>query len=96
MNATKKLGLSDADLQLLLGILAQFPGRYYAYGSRTKGDHSAYSDIDLCVEDGVDLASLQEELYYSALPYKVDIKTKSSLNANFLAQISKDLILLNP
>jgi uncharacterized protein len=49
----------------------------YVYGSRARGDHQKYSDLDLMIEASTDLSSLiseiQEKLSNSNFPYKLDI-----------------------
>lgn len=49
----------------------------YCYGSRARGDHRQYSDLDLMVEADRDLAAtvseIQEQLSRSNFPYKVDL-----------------------
>lgn len=62
--------------QVVAPIEAQ-GGRVFCYGSRARGDHNQYSDLDLMVEAGKDLSTLisqlQELLSQGNFPYKVDI-----------------------
>lgn len=49
----------------------------YCYGSRARGDHQVFSDLDLMVEskskNGLDLGNIIEKLQTSNFPYKVDL-----------------------
>ncbi|HTR00617.1 MAG TPA: nucleotidyltransferase domain-containing protein [Candidatus Acidoferrum sp.] len=52
-------------------------GRVFCYGSRARGDHKRYSDLDLMVEADKDLSALvsllQEHLSNGPFPYKVEL-----------------------
>lgn len=49
----------------------------FCYGSRARGDHQPFSDLDLMVEADHDLSALvsqlQEQLSAGNFPYKVDL-----------------------
>ena len=49
----------------------------FCYGSRARGDHRRFSDLDLMIEGSEDLSrlvsQLQEQLSESNFPYKVDL-----------------------
>ena len=49
----------------------------FCYGSRARGDHQPYSDLDIMVESNHDLSTLisllQEKLSNSNFPYKIDL-----------------------
>ena len=49
----------------------------YCFGSRARGDHKKFSDLDLMAESDQDLSALigelQERLTESDFPYKVDL-----------------------
>ena len=51
--------------------------RIFFFGSRARGDHSPFSDIDIAIDSKEDISSditkLREILENSNLPYKVDI-----------------------
>lgn len=61
----------------LVAPLEQAGVRVFCYGSRARGDHRPFSDLDLMVESETDLAEqisqLQEMLTDSDFPYKVDL-----------------------
>ena len=94
MNTQNPLRLEEVDWKLLLTILEQYEGSFYAYGSRVKRTHTPFSDIDLCVVGEVDIPSLHDELSESNLPVKVDLKKREDLSQDFFTLIKKDLILI--
>ncbi len=57
--------------------IAKLGGRVFVYGSRARGDHQRFSDLDLMVEFNrplyPSLAHIQELLQNSNFPYKVDL-----------------------
>ena len=57
--------------------LANCDAQVYCFGSRARGDHSRFSDLDLMVESDKDLSNLigelKERLTESNFPYKVDL-----------------------
>jgi predicted nucleotidyltransferase len=59
-------------------LLERFPKEHiYLFGSRVRGDASAYSDIDIAIESSSALSSklsqVRFELEESLIPYKVDL-----------------------
>lgn len=76
-----KYGLNDAQLQFLdktvVRPLRDHGARVWLFGSRARGDHKPFSDIDIMVESNVDLrgpiSEIQEILTESSLPFKVDL-----------------------
>jgi predicted nucleotidyltransferase len=57
--------------------LENLGARVYCFGSRARGDHKKFSDLDLMAEADQDLSALigelQERLTESDFPYKVDL-----------------------
>jgi predicted nucleotidyltransferase len=57
--------------------LAKNGARVYCFGSRARGTHKQFSDLDLMVEADHDcsalIGELQEQLTESNFPYKVDL-----------------------
>lgn len=90
--------LNSEDLKLLKNIIQKYPYKFYAYGSRVKGTHKKFSDLDLCIIEDVDytkIVDLREELGNSDLAIKVDIKRwNDDMNEDFRKLILNDLILL--
>jgi predicted nucleotidyltransferase len=94
MSIQNPLYLKEVDWKLLLSILDSYEGSFYAYGSRIKGTHDPFSDIDLCVVGKVDIPSLRDDLSESNLPFKVDLKKIEDLSTDFFILIKKDLVLI--
>lgn len=76
-----KFGLSDDQFNFLLEQVAlplQKKGAtIWCFGSRARGDHRIFSDVDLMVESDLELiheiGEIQEILSKSNFPFKVDI-----------------------
>lgn len=74
-------GLSPQQYEFILKTVA-LPVRahgaeLYCYGSRARGDHRAFSDLDLMIEGDQKLRSeiglISETLQNSSFPFKVDL-----------------------
>ena len=91
-----KYGLSDATIDKLCGVLAQFPEveRAVLYGSRAKGNYKVGSDIDLTLygpaltpQRCATIADAMDELL---LPYTIDLSVFADLdNADLRAHIER-------
>ncbi len=76
-----KFGLSpqyfDYILTEVVKPLETYGAEVWCYGSRARGDHQKFSDLDLMVESNTDLSKviceLQEKLTNSNFPYKIDL-----------------------
>jgi predicted nucleotidyltransferase len=73
-------GLSDSDYRListLLSPLTEAGAKVWCFGSRARGDHHEFSDLDLMLESSNDLSreigDLKEAFEESRLPIKVDL-----------------------
>jgi predicted nucleotidyltransferase len=70
------LKIEPKDYQILKQILAKYPYKFYAYGSRAKGNTRKFSDLDLCfyedIPDSV-ISQIQAELEESNLPFVVEL-----------------------
>lgn len=70
----------------------------YCYGSRARGDHRPFSDLDLMVESaavkGLDLPSLSEKIQSSNFPYKVDLVHLNDFADAYRAGYERDKVLL--
>jgi predicted nucleotidyltransferase len=89
--------INPQDMALLRNIINKFPYTFYAYGSRVKGTHQKFSDLDLCIAEAIsdlDMFYLKEALEESDLPFKVDIQRLPGMSADFKKIIEKDLIKL--
>ncbi len=65
------------------------------FGSRHRGDHKEYSDLDICLKeeqplDLVQLGNLKEILSRSHLTYKVDLSDLSRVTPEFRDHILSD------
>ncbi len=72
---------------------------FWIYGSRARGSHQKYSDVDLLIEATPPLTSQKmrkaRELFEeSHFPYKVDLVQATELVESFREQIYKDRRLL--
>lgn len=92
MNNKSQFYLDDDSYKILLGILSKYPNNFYAYGSRVKGTHNTFSDLDICVDGDIDLWLIKDDFEESNLPIKIDIVLKSKLNPDFLELIKDDLV----
>jgi predicted nucleotidyltransferase len=78
-------GLSEATVERIRGVLADFPEveKAVLYGSRAKGSHRPGSDIDLTLYgSGLGqtlLARIDEELDDLLLPYQIDLSLFANL-----------------
>ena len=87
------LQLENKHLKILKEILAKYPYKFYAYGSRVKGTAKKYSDLDLCYYDvpRQEISKLREELTKSNLPFFVEVVAWKRMRPTFRELISKDL-----
>jgi predicted nucleotidyltransferase len=77
-------------LEILERIQRYFPkAKIMFFGSRVRGDHKTYSDLDICLDDhGVplelsQLARLEEEFSNSDIPFKIDIVDWNRITPDF-------------
>lgn len=75
-------------------------GCVYAFGSRVRGDHNKYSDLDLVVKlnetlDPAQLAKVKAELEQSDLPITVDLIEWTKISQEFRNKIKEDLEFFN-
>jgi predicted nucleotidyltransferase len=71
--------------------------KVWVFGSRARGDHQRFSDLDLLVEGKVDpkiLSKIREDLDNSSLPIKVDIVLDSALAESYRKSVEKDRVLV--
>lgn len=100
-----KLGLSDSQFKILednlITPLKRCGAKVYAFGSRARGKHHAFSDIDiLYVEDpnqpisSSKISLIKEALEESDLTIKVDLVSAKNLAVSFRDSVDKEKILL--
>lgn len=93
--------LDKQDLLILQSILQKYPYKFYAYGSRTKGNYKKFSraDLDLCIMENISdeqLFALQNALEESDISIKIDIKRWFiDMNVEFRSLIEKDITPLS-
>jgi len=86
--------LENRHQKIISQILSKYPYKFYAYGSRVKGQAEKYSDLDLCFYDEIPwnvLSHLHEDLEKSDLPFKVDLNAWNWMSQEFQELIKKDL-----
>lgn len=81
-------------LEILQDILKNHPG-CFIFGSRAKGTHKKFSDLDLCFIRNepmhiTERAELETKLEESNLPYTVDIVDYSAVSHDFQQIIDRD------
>ena len=92
-----KFGLSEDDYQFISSELKKHLGddcKVWCFGSRARGDHSKFSDLDLMVESSRDvsvaLSKLEELFIDSNLPIKVDLVNSQNFANDYRENYLKD------
>lgn len=85
---------------LAITPIKQLGAKVYVFGSRARGDHQEFSDIDLLVESPTPLppyllSQIRSQLEESRLPIKVDVVDIHELANSYRAGVIKDRIELN-
>ena len=92
------LQLRNKHQEIIQQILSKYPYKFYAYGSRVKGQAEECSDLDLCYQEKIPwktISNIWGELEDSDLPFKVDLVYWEWMAPEFREIIRGDLILLN-
>lgn len=96
-----KFGLSFFELEqlerMVLAPLKAAGARLFLFGSRARGDHSRFSDVDILVEGNAldaTLARVREDIEESRFPYKVDLVKADRLAASYVSGVAKDRVPL--
>lgn len=100
--APRRIDLSERDRAWTLAIIRQrLPdARVLVYGSRATGLARRYSDLDLLLDNGGQpipgaiMGHLDADFDESSLPIIVDLHDMATTDANFLASIAPDLLVL--
>lgn len=89
--------ITDEEKKTVSSILKKYPYTFYAFGSRVKGTHRKFSDLDICFIEDIPWAiraRIREDFDQSNLPFLVDIVDFNRSDEKFQEQISSDWILL--
>ena len=92
------LQLEERHWKIVQQILSKYPYKFYAYGSRVKGNARQLSDLDICYYDNIPdniVFLIEEEFKESDLPFKVDLVAWKRMKSGFRKLISRDLIAIN-
>ncbi len=94
-----KFGLDSNDYSFIKSTLSSLEregAKIYCFGSRARGDHKEFSDLDLMVEgkgefQGI-LSNINEIFEESRLPIKVDIVELHNFAREYLPGYEKDKV----
>lgn len=89
-----KLFLTSKEWEEFHRIVSSSHAEVFAYGSRIKGTHQVFSDIDLLVMTDIsdlELWDIREKFDDSNLPMKIDIKRRKDITDAFFSLIKNDL-----
>lgn len=88
--------VSEKDLAIIKNILTKYVqnGRVMAFGSRYKGTHKEYSDLDIAIDINCkmtlkELCDIKEAFEESTLSYRVDVLDYNGISSEFKAVIDK-------
>jgi len=94
-----KFGLTSEQYQYIQETVAEplsvLGAKLWCFGSRARGDHTEFSDLDLFVEGGSNeikslLSQIAESLEEENFPFKVDLVLKQDLAESYSDQIHQD------
>lgn len=96
-----KFGLTDQEYQYIkktvVDPLTRQGARIYCYGSRARGDHKPFSDLDLMIDGPGDLeievGKISEVLANGNFPYKVDLVLLKEFADSYRESYETDKIL---
>lgn len=73
--------------------------KVYVFGSRARGNHHPFSDLDLFIQTNQDsqipeslIYSIKEAAEESNLPFKIDLVNAQSLASSYRNSVEKDLV----
>lgn len=85
--------LSPKEYEIVDTILKKYPYQFFVFGSRVKGTHRQFSDLDLAykgVPESI-IAQIEGEFEESDLPITVDLVNLDRCSPDFLKHIQDDL-----
>ncbi len=100
-----KFGLSDEQFQILnqmvVSPLKSHGATVWIFGSRARGDHKPFSDVDIMYErkDSTQfpkgfISHLREEIEESRLPFKVDLVDANEMAESYKVGALADRVIL--
>ena len=85
-------GITEKEFKIIKEILQNYDAKFYAYGSRVKGDFSELSDLDILVKSEKNIIpELKYKFDQSYIPYIVNFTDAKSIDENFYNLIKDDL-----
>jgi len=97
------LDLSPEHLEMVVRILAEHLRGYHvqAFGSRTTGTASRFSDLDLLVQSDIPLdyallGRTRDAFSESDLPFRVDVVDSTTVDDAFIGLIHSSLVTVQP
>lgn len=96
-----KFGLSKEDYSLLKSLLfdplKEKSAKLWVFGSRARGDHKPFSDVDVLYSASTKLplgfiSEIKESLEESRLPIKVDLVSVEDLAESYRESVERDKI----
>jgi uncharacterized protein len=94
-----KFGLSPQDYEvfeaLVLRPLKAQGAHVWIFGSRVRGDHKEFSDVDILFEKTKDfppgfLFELKDAIENSNFPFKLDLVDRSELASSYTESVERD------
>jgi predicted nucleotidyltransferase len=97
-----KFGLTEEQYQyiqkIVIGPLKDQGATVWIFGSRARGDHKEFSDLDLMVGSKEDISSslgkIQETLEDGNFPFKVDVVLSKDFAESYRESFERDKVQL--
>lgn len=90
-------GITEKEEEIIKQILAEYPYKFYFYGSRVKGDFTRASDLDILIKsDNIlpdyELATLNILFNKSKIPYRINFSQYGTMDKKFYKLIESSLV----
>lgn len=90
------LYVKPSEFEIIKSIFKDTDGVFF-FGSRVKGDHKKFSDLDVCIKrdklvPDLELSLLREQFEESNLPYIVDIIDYQRVSEDFQKRVDETKI----
>lgn len=90
-------GITRKEEEIIKEILAEYPYKFYFYGSRVKGDFTRASDLDILIKTDNELSSkeletLKMQFNKSNIPYIVNFSQRCNMDEKFYKLIESSLV----